>query len=67
MVFNQIVVAATAAREALKDKQHEANVVATGGQFYPLIVETFYGLFGENTCLTLISEEIKLHSRVMLI
>ena len=30
-----------AAGEALKDKQHEANVVAAGGQFYPLIVETF--------------------------
>ena len=28
------------AGEALKDKQHEANVVAAGGQFYPLIVET---------------------------
>jgi len=35
VVFNQIVVAATAAREALKDKQHEATVVATGGQFIP--------------------------------
>ena len=33
--------AAAAAGEALKDKQHEANVVAAGGQFYPLIVETF--------------------------
>ena len=43
--------AATAAREALKDKQHEANVVAAGGQFYPLIVETFYGLFDENAYL----------------
>ena len=32
---------AAAAREALKDKQHEANVVVAGGQFYPLIVETF--------------------------
>jgi len=32
--------AAAAAWEALKDKQHEANVVAAG-QFYPLIVETF--------------------------
>ena len=30
-----------AAGEALKDKQHKANVVATAGQFYPLIVETF--------------------------
>ena len=36
--------AATAAREAFKDKQHEANVVGRGGQFYSLIVETFYGL-----------------------
>jgi len=27
--------AATAAREAFKDKQHEANVVAAGGQFIP--------------------------------
>jgi len=30
-----------AAGEALKDKQHETNVVAAGGQFYPLIVKTF--------------------------
>ena len=32
---------AAAAGEALKDKQHENNAVAAGGQFYPLIVETF--------------------------
>ena len=33
--------AAAAAGEALKDKQHENNVVAAGGQLYPLFVETF--------------------------
>jgi len=32
---------AAVAGEALKDKHHENGVVATGGQFYPLIVETF--------------------------
>ena len=32
---------ATAAGEAFNDKQHENNVVAARGQFYPLIVETF--------------------------
>ena len=35
------VSAGAAAGEALKDKQHEANVVAAGGQLYPLIVKTF--------------------------
>jgi len=35
------VFAAAADGEALKDKQHEANVVAAGGQFYSLIVKTF--------------------------
>ena len=38
--ISQASFSAGAAGEALKDKQHEANVVAAGGQFYPLIVET---------------------------
>ena len=36
-----VAAAAAAVGEARKDKQDEANVVAVGGQFYPLIVETF--------------------------
>ena len=39
--LEQHAIGAAAAGEALKDKQHEANIVAAGGQFYPLIVETF--------------------------
>ena len=33
--------AAAAAGEALKDKCHEDNVIAAGGLFCPLILETF--------------------------
>jgi len=41
-IISQVSISAEAAAgEALKDEQYESNDAASGGQFYPLIVETF--------------------------